>query len=116
MDEQCMSLQAQVSQLAEGMAENRTEHRSFHRRLDELEESGKRQTEILLTLQRQADAIEAIHIKIDKVSGSVEAVAGRVAHMEREPAEKWKKMGFEIIKYIALAVIGALLGYFINKG
>ena len=114
MDEQCLNLHAQVTQLAEGLAENRTEHRSFRRRLDELEENGKRQTEILLTLQRQADAIESINTKIDKVAGSVEKVAGRVSQMEREPAESWKKMGFEIIKYIVLAAIGAAIGIFLR--
>jgi len=71
MDEQCLSLHAQVSQFAEKLAENRTEHRSFLRRLAELEENGKRQTEILITLQRQADAIESINTKIDKLAGGV---------------------------------------------
>lgn len=115
MDEQCMNLHQQVTQLAEGLAEIRTEHRSFRRRLDELEENGKRQTEILLTLQRQADAIESINTKIDKVAGSVDRVAGRVAEIEREPARRWKTMGFEIIKYIVLAGAGALVGLWIKK-
>lgn len=114
MEEQYLAMHAQVSQLAEGLAENRTEHWSFRRRLDELEENGKRQTEILITLQRQADAIESINTKIDKVAGSVEQVAGRVSEMEKEPADRWKKLVFEIIKYIVLAAVGALIGYFLK--
>ncbi|MBQ8506558.1 MAG: hypothetical protein IJ466_03905 [Clostridia bacterium] len=114
MDEQCLNLHQQVTQLAEGLAENRTEHWSFRRRLDDLEENGKRQTEILLTLQRQADAIESINSKIDKVAGSVEQVAGRVSEMEKEPADKWKKLAFEIIKYIVLAAVGVIAGYFLK--
>lgn len=113
MDER-MNLQAHLSQFAEGMAENRTEHRSFRRRLDELEENGKRQTEILLALQRQADAIESINSKIDHVAGSVEQVAGRVREMEKEPAERWKKLAFEIVKYIALAAVGAAAGWLLK--
>jgi len=93
------------------MAENRTEHRSFRRRLDELEETGRRQNDILITLQRQADAIESINSKIDGVADSVRSVAGRVAQIEKEPAERWKKIGFEIIKYIVLAALGAAAGY-----
>lgn len=111
MDGQYMNLLSQMSQLAEGMAENRSEHKSFRRRLDELEENGRRQNDILLTLQRQADAIEAMNGKIDDLSGSVNRVAGRVSQMEREPADRWKKMGFEIIKYIVLAALGAALGW-----
>lgn len=115
MDEQCLNLHQQVSQLAEGLAENRTEHWSFRRRLDELEENGKRQTEILLTLQRQADAIESINTKIDKLAGSVVQVAGRVSEMEKEPADHWKKLMFEIIKYIVLAAVGAAIGIWIKS-
>lgn len=114
MDEQCLSLHTQVSQFAEKLAENRTEHRSFLRRLAELEENGKRQTEILVTLQRQADAIESINTKIDKLAGGVDQVAGRVSEMEREPADRWKKLAFEIIKYIVLAVVGVFVGYFLK--
>lgn len=113
MDER-MHLQAQLSQFAEGMAENRTEHRSFRRRLEELEENGKRQTEILLTLQRQADAIESINSKIDHVAGSVEQVAGRVREMEKEPADRWKKLAFELVKYVVLAAVGGFMGYFLK--
>ena len=115
MDQQCMNMQAQIAQLSEGMAENRTEHRSFRRRLDELEENGRRQNEILLTLQRQADAIESINKKIDGVVDSVRAVAGRVSEIEKEPAERWKKVSFEIIKYIVLAAVGAAIGFLYTR-
>lgn len=110
MDAQCLNLHNQVAQLAEGMAENRSEHKSFRRRLDELEEAGRRQNEILVTLQRQADAIEAMGERIENLAGSLNRVAGRVADMEREPGERWKKISFEIIKYLVMAALGAALG------
>ena len=112
MEQKCISMQEHITQLAEGMAENRSEHRSFRRRLDELEDNIRRQSDILITLQRQADAIESINHKIDCVAESLRSVSGRVSEMEKEPAEKWKKVGFEIIKYIVLAVLGGLAGYF----
>lgn len=114
MDQQCLSMQSHITQLSEAVAENRTEHRSFRRRLDELEEAGKRQNEILLTLQRQADAIESINKKIDGVADSVKSVAGRVSEIEKEPAERWKKVSFEIIKYIVLAAVGAAVGFYMK--
>ena len=109
MDAQCVGFHSQIAHLAEDMAANRSEHKSFLRRLDELEEAGRRQNEILVTLQRQADAIEALNDKIDLLAGGVNRVAGRVDRMEREPLDRWKKIGFEIIKYIALAAAGAAL-------
>ena len=111
METQWSDFQRQLSQLIEASAENRAEHKAFRHRLEELEAGSRRQNEILLTLQRQADAIESINRKIDRVAGSVDAVAGRVREIEREPAEKWKKMGFEVIKYIVLAAAGAAIGY-----
>ena len=114
MDPHCVSMQEHITQLSEAVAENRTEHRSFRRRLDELEEAGKRQNEILLTLQRQADAIESINKKIDGVADSVKSVAGRVSEIEKEPAERWKKVSFEIIKYIVLAAVGAAVGFYMK--
>lgn len=114
MDEQYIELQRQVSQLLEAVAENRAEHDAFRHRIENLEAGGKRQNEILITLQRQADAIESMNRKIDRVAGSVDQVAGRVREIESEPAEKWKKMGFEIIKYIVLAAAGAAIGYLIK--
>ena len=111
METQYLDLQRQLSQLLEASAENRAEHKAIRRRLEDLEAGSKRQNEILLTLQRQADAIESMNRKIDRVAGSVDAVAGRVREIEREPAEKWKKMGFEVIKYIVLAAAGAAIGY-----
>ena len=90
------------------------EHQSFKRRLDDLEETGKRQNDILVTLQKQADAIETMNGKIDGVASSVEKMSQRVEQIENEPADRWKKMSFEIVKYLILAVLGAFVGYFIK--
>lgn len=111
MEQHCQHNDTLIEDLIRDSASNKTEHQSFRRRLDELEETGRRQSEILVTLQRQADAIEAMNQKIDLLAGGVNRVEGRVAEMESEPGERWKKMGFEIIKYIALAAVGAGVGY-----
>ena len=112
--EQYIEVQRRLTQALEAAAENRSEHASFRRRLDELEVSTRRQNEILITLQRQADAIEALNKKLDKLTGSLEGVAARVQAMEQEPGERWKKLGFEIIKYLVLAAVGAVIGYCIR--
>ena len=111
MDANCSRHSQQLDRLMQESASNITEHQSFRRRLDELEETGRRQNDILLMLQRQADAIEAMGEKIENLAGGVNRVAGRVAEMEREPGRQWKRMGFEIAKYIVLAAVGAAIGF-----
>lgn len=101
----------QLDRLMQEAASNSTEHQSFRRRLDELEETGRRQNDILVMLQRQADAIEAMGEKIESLAGGVNRVAGRVAEMEKEPGLRWKNMCFEILKYLVLAAIGAAIGF-----
>lgn len=102
------------TQVDQETAANRMEHESFKRRLKELEEAGKERTEMLLAIQRQGDAIESMDKKMDGISASVGRVEKRVDEIEKEPADKWKKITFEIVKYVVLAAIGAAVGYFIK--
>ena len=111
MDQRCAHYAQQMEKLMQESASNITEHQSFRRRLDELEENGRRQNDILLMLQRQADAIEAMGEKIENLAGGVNRVAGKVAQLESEPGQNWKRMGFEIMKYIVLAAVGAAIGF-----
>lgn len=114
MEQQWMHWSGQLEQLMQDAAANRAEHASFRRRLDALEESGRRQGDILVTLQRQADAIEAMGEKIEELVGGMRRVAGRVEEIEREPGRRWKNIGFEIVKYIVLAAVGAALGIWLK--
>lgn len=114
MEQHCRDNDKRIEELAKDMAAAKMEHESFKRRIKDLEESGKRQNDILITLQRQADAIETMNGKIDGVADSVKNVARRVEEIENEPADRWKKISFEIIKYAVLAVFGAFVGYFLK--
>lgn len=93
------------------LAENEMEHKSFRRRLDEHQESLKKYGEILVIMERQSNAIERMGRALDRVEKTVESVDGRVATLEREPGEKWKKTTFELIKYVVLAVAGLIVGW-----
>ena len=110
----CQRNDERIEELVKDMSAAKMEHQSFKRRLNDLEESGKRQNDILLTLQRQADAIETMNGKIDGVADSVKNVARRVEEIENEPADRWKKISFEMIKYTVLAILGAFIGYFLK--
>ena len=114
MDERDANLQRQVSQLFERIAENRSDHRAILHRLQELEDGGKQQSGVQLAIQRQGDAIGALNEKLDKLGESLSSVSGRVTQIEKEPGERWKKIGFELIKYIVLAAAGAAIGYLLK--
>ncbi len=100
----------EIVRLRETVAANESEHKSFRRRLDMLEDSLRRQNDILITLQRQGDAIENMTRALKEIKLAVEQVDARVGKIEREPAERWKKVTFEIIKYIVIAAVGAAIG------
>ena len=115
MDERVDGLQAQVSQMMEHIAESRGDHRAIMHRLDELEQSDQKRSGMGVELQRQTDAIAALHEKVDALADQMNSVSDRVSAIEKEPGERWKKIGFEIIKYIVLAAVGAAIGY-LSKG
>lgn len=110
----CQRQNERIDELVKCMAASQMEHQSFKRRIDDLERKSEQQSDILLTLQKQADAIETMNSKIDGVASNVEKMSKRVEQIEKEPADKWKKISFEIIKYLILAVLGAFVGYFIK--
>ena len=90
-------------EMSNTLAKNEQEHKSFRRRLDELEKEAQKQNGVLVTLQRQG------------VKATVENIDKRVDSIEHEPADKWKKVTFEIVKYIVIAAVGAAIAI-IMKG
>lgn len=131
MEQICTENRQRIDRIAEEVAKQSATLCDHDRRIGALEENSKKQSDILVTLQKQADAIESMNGKIDNFSDKVdekfESITGRVesavnrfdtriTELEKEPGEKWKKLSFEIIKYIALAVVGVVCGYFISKG
>lgn len=101
-------------QVSAQLAANETEHRSFRRRLDEHDEQLRKQTDMLVIMERQSNAIENMDKSMGRVEKKVDSIDNRVAKIEQEPGEKWKKITFEIIKYLAIALVGAAGGYIIN--
>ena len=102
------------SQVDKETAANQAEHDMFKRRIKDLEEAGKERTEMLLAIQRLGDAIKNLSTKVGDIAVSVNNVERRVEDIENEPADKYKKLTYEVIKYILLAVVGVVVGYFIK--
>ena len=105
----------QYAAIREELASNRTEHESYNRRLREHDEKLERQGEILVVLERLTNTVQSLTAKMTEVSGTIHSVDKRLDELEREPADKWKKITWEVVKYAVLAIIGAVVGYYIKN-
>lgn len=105
----------QYAEITAKLAANETEHREFSRRLDNHSESLKKYGDILVIMERQSNAIERMSKALDRVEKTVASVDSRVAVLEKEPGDKWKKVSWEIIKYVVLALVGLAVGWIIKN-
>nr|DAH66793.1 MAG TPA: Sec20 [Caudoviricetes sp.] len=110
----CDRYHDKIEKLLQDAASNETEHESFRRRLKELDATVKTQNGILVTLQKQGDAIENMGKSLARIETTLSAVGGRVEKIEAAPGDKWKKITYEIVKYIVLAAVGVAVGYVIK--
>ena len=78
------------------------EHHRIHRRLEELEEAVKKQSEITLALERMA-------INLEHVLNQLEAQSQRLKKLEEAPLETNKKVRDALITTIVGGVIGAVV-------
>lgn len=101
----------QYAKIVADIAANETEHKSFKRRLDDHDEALKKQGDILIVMERQSAAIEKMGGAVGRVEKKVDSIDTRVGQLEKEPADKWKKMSLEIIKYILIAAVGFAVSY-----
>lgn len=104
----------EYAELLARLAANDQEHESFKRRLTEVEKASKEHGEIMLQMTRQNAAIESILKSQERTEKKIERVDSRVAALEAEPADKWKKISWEVIKAVVLAVAGIIIGNMIG--
>lgn len=114
MEPFCATHNEEIGKLREDAAANEREHESFRRRLKEHDAKIEKMSDLMLAIQKQGNAIECMTRTLNDVKQSMENVENRVAQIEREPGEKWKKIVFEVIKYVVLAAAGAAIGYIIK--
>ena len=105
----------QYADIRAQLAANEIEHNDFKRRLDNHSESLKKYGEILVIMERQSNAIESMGGAVGRVEKKVDSIDNRVAIIEKEPADKWKKTSWEILKYVLLTIVGLVVGYFIKN-
>ena len=96
--------------VSEEIGRNELAHESYERRFSELKTASERQTEMLITMQKQADAIEKVSDKVDRVVESIDNISERVSDIEKEPADKWKKTTGKILEWAVLLILGIVAG------
>lgn len=104
----------QYAEIVAKIAANETEHSSFKRRLDEHDSAIREQNKIFIALEKQSSAIESMNKSMGRVEQKVDGIGSRVDALEREPGTKWKKITWEIVKYLVLALIGVAVGWIIK--
>lgn len=104
----------QYADIRAQLAANEIEHNDFKRRLDNHSESLKKYGEILVIMERQSNAIESMGGAVGRVEKKVDSIDNRVAIIEKEPADKWKKTSWEILKYVVLAIVAVAVGWIIK--
>lgn len=105
----------QYAEVMAQLASNETEHKSFRRRLEEHDTLLREQNKIVVAIEKQSSAIETMNTSMGRVEKKVDSLSGRVDEMEKEPGEKWKKVTWEILKYVLLAVVGVVVGLIVKQ-
>ena len=105
----------QYAEVMAQLASNETEHKSFRRRLEEHDALLREQNKIVVAIEKQSNAIETMNISMGRVEKKVDSLSGRVDAMEKEPGEKWKKVTWEILKYVLLAIAGVVVGLIVKQ-
>lgn len=104
----------QLIALREEMAANNKEHEAFNRRLKEHDQKLGQLNELTVAIGHLTDANVNNTKVLEQVKTSVQRLDARLESIEHEPGEKWKKITFEIVKYVVLAAVGVAAGYFIK--
>lgn len=104
----------QYAEVMAQLASNETEHKSFRRRLEDHDALLREQNKIVVAIEKQSAAIETMNTSMGRVETKVDSLSGRVDAVEKKPGEKWEKVTWEILKYVMLALLGILVGRFIQ--
>lgn len=104
----------QYASIREDLAANEQAHRAYDRRLAEHDEALKQITNTQIQLVKLTNSVENLAKGVSDLKATVSTVDSRVAAIEKEPGELWKKIVWEVIKAVVLAVAGVAIGYFLK--
>ena len=96
------------------LAANDVEHSNFRQRLEDHQRTLDEHNKIYLALEKQSGAIQSMNTSLGRVEKKVDGISTRVDALEKEPGEKWKKVTWEIVKYVVLALVGLAVGWILK--
>jgi septal ring factor EnvC (AmiA/AmiB activator) len=102
------------AQIVAKLAAAEQEHESFKRRLNTLEEASKEHGTIMKEIWQLSAAIKSILESQQRTEKDIRSMNARVAALEAEPGQKWKKVSMEVIVGIVAAVVGIVIGNLIG--
>lgn len=105
----------QYAEVMGALRANDKEHESYSRRLHEHDEAIKELQQTQIQLANLTNAVNNLATGIGEIKTAVQGVNKRVADLEHEPADKWKKASWKVIELILAAAIGFLISY-LSKG
>lgn len=105
----------QYAEVKAKLAANDTEHQAYNRRLHEHDEAIKELQQTQIQIERLTNAVNNLASSMGELKTAVQGVDKRVADMEREPADKWKKATWKIVELVLAAVVGAALVFFTKQ-
>lgn len=105
----------QYAEVMGALRANDKEHESYNRRLHEHDESIKELQQTQIQLANLTNAVNNLATGIGEVKTAVQGVDKRVAELEREPADKWKKASWKVVELLLAAAVGFLISY-LTKG
>lgn len=105
----------QYAEIMGALRANDKEHESYNRRLHEHDEAIKELQQTQIQLANLTNAVNNLATGIGEIKTAVQGVDKRVADLEHEPADKWKKASWKVIELILAAAIGFLISY-LSKG
>lgn len=105
----------QYAEIIGSLRANEQEHTSYNRRLHEHDEAIKELQRTQVQLANLTNAVNNLATGMSDLKTVVQAVDKRVADMEKEPADKWKKASWKVVELLLAAAVGFLISY-VSKG
>lgn len=105
----------QYAEIIGALRANEQEHASYNRRLHEHDDAIKELQQTQIQLANLTNAVNNLATGIGEIKTAVQGVDKRVADLEHEPADKWKKASWKVIELLLAAAVGFLISY-VSKG
>lgn len=105
----------QYAEVMGALRANDKEHESYNRRLHEHDEAIKELQQTQVQLANLTNAVNNLATGIGEIKTAVQGVDKRVADLEHEPADKWKKASWKVVELVLAAAVGFLISY-LSKG